>query len=488
MTDVSLEVRNNDVGRPVRVQVLDVDHKSHGEVVLGPDQWSHSFVLPQGPYIIQIERPGSQPRQLVRMLTADQGLEVSEEADAAGLEAAGQREFEAASRERAARLPGAASEAARIGGRRAPVERRGGRFMGSILSQYAGRRSAATEVLGQGVSRERNGFRLPEARPRASDTAGPAAPAGGRRAKLRSRFRLVIAEHVTIDPNIGLTVRHFTSVPGEVLTVEANDPRIQVAEGYRAPLLWLQERKSDVAEARFIAVPLFTFGVSLGFDADNRQVVLVESGNDGLDALMALLSSGVPVKADAVAEQVFASDGPGFHDGMDPFELAYQLMKDKFLDPYAASVAGYFMIRFNKFDLLRDWSRNLADYFPLMSDGCIIEGWRRLIVRGDGANPPWPEWRLRMPPPVSPLVPEPNARRSDDPVTDAANRFLEAHARGLPNFHYGLMKLLEGLIFCFDRTKDAALKDRLTGAIDDISAASRRAYSSAGLTTITPSF
>jgi hypothetical protein len=290
-----------------------------------------------------------------------------------------------------------------------------------------------------------------------------------------------MAGHAFIDGGpLELIVKDAPNAPGDMLIVDADfgSIRITTHEGYRAPLLWLQERKSEITDARFVAVPLFQTGVLLGFDAENRQVVWVQSGKPPVDALLALLATGVAVKADAIAEQVFPDADQASS------KVAAWLLRDKFLDPYAAAVAGYFMVRFNKFDLLRDWSRNLADYFPYMSDGCIIEGWRRLIVRGAGANPPWPQWRLNNPPPASPLNPQPNTERSNDPIADAAQRFLEAHARGLPTFHYGLEKHLEGLMFCFDRTEDPALKEKLEGAIDDISSAAQRAYSSAGLTTI----
>lgn len=51
---------------------------------------------------------------------------------------------------------------------------------------------------------------------------------------------------------------------------------------------------------------------------------------------------------------------------------AYFALAAKRQDPVAATVAAYLLLRLERFDLLHDWARNLANWFPQMSDGAII--------------------------------------------------------------------------------------------------------------------
>ena len=51
---------------------------------------------------------------------------------------------------------------------------------------------------------------------------------------------------------------------------------------------------------------------------------------------------------------------------------AEHMLQMKMSDPYAATIAAYLLLRLERFDLMRNWPRNLADLFTDIPDGCII--------------------------------------------------------------------------------------------------------------------
>jgi hypothetical protein len=53
-------------------------------------------------------------------------------------------------------------------------------------------------------------------------------------------------------------------------------------------------------------------------------------------------------------------------------EQAEDTLQSKMRDPFAAAVAGYLLLRLERYDLMHDWAKNLAEWFPHMSDGCVI--------------------------------------------------------------------------------------------------------------------
>lgn len=264
--------------------------------------------------------------------------------------------------------------------------------------------------------------------------------------------------------------------------------------------------QSPVDENELVALPFFTGRFSIKNSASGLKLTYIQVHRSEPDpfvpAMLAYLDQDVTDGADRFAAIAFQGyqDMP---DGANMDEAAYYLLKDKFFDPFRAALGAYFLLRHGKFDLLRDWTRNLADYFPFMSDGLVIEGWRRLAIRGANSNPPWPLWRIKSPPKATPYNRHPNRRRPNDPIVDAALRFLEAHERGLPNFEYGYRKLRDGLSFCYDqlsmRTEEEvinyeseprvqvlenSLLDELQRAILNKAETSRKVGSTAGLTTI----
>jgi hypothetical protein len=62
------------------------------------------------------------------------------------------------------------------------------------------------------------------------------------------------------------------------------------------------------------------------------------------------------------------------------------MLQMKGSDPYAATVAAYLLLRLERFDLLHDWPRNLANLFPSLPDGCIIWAAQCALERKDRAE------------------------------------------------------------------------------------------------------
>lgn len=95
-------------------------------------------------------------------------------------------------------------------------------------------------------------------------------------------------------------------------------------------------------------------------------------------------------------------------------ESSHSMLQSKMSDPYAAAVGGYLLLRLNRFDLLHDWPRNLADWFDFLPDGCIIWAWQLL-------------------------------RQNADRRPEILGYLKEAVARGLPVYTPGLRLALDGL-------------------------------------------
>lgn len=192
-----------------------------------------------------------------------------------------------------------------------------------------------------------------------------------------------------------------------------------------------------------------------------------------LQSVLQFLNGSSPEYGEAMASNVqigYPEEWVGLAD-LPPEDDSYQaflFMKGKFSSPAKAAAGGLFLLRFGQIERLGDWPRNLADYFPWLPEGPVIEGWRRLMLPPEESNPSYPQWRIHRPPPKAMLDDEcglPNAPRPDDPLVDASLRFLEAEARGIPVFREGLQALDSGLRYCYRAVDDETLRNRLRGAI-----------------------
>lgn len=67
-------------------------------------------------------------------------------------------------------------------------------------------------------------------------------------------------------------------------------------------------------------------------------------------------------------------------------QRAEHMLQMKMSDPYAATVAAYLLLRLERYDLLHDWPRNLANWFSNISDGCFIWAARCALASRDRAE------------------------------------------------------------------------------------------------------
>jgi hypothetical protein len=90
--------------------------------------------------------------------------------------------------------------------------------------------------------------------------------------------------------------------------------------------------------------------------------------------------------ADTVGSYLAQSDYFSAETMTEWAKQAEHMLQMKGSDPYAATVAAYLLLRLERFDLLHDWPRNLANLFPSLPDGCIIWAAQCALERKDRAE------------------------------------------------------------------------------------------------------
>jgi hypothetical protein len=108
-------------------------------------------------------------------------------------------------------------------------------------------------------------------------------------------------------------------------------------------------------------------------------------------------------------------------------DRAESLLEGKVQDPFSAAVGAYHLLRLGQLELLRDWPRNLANWFEFLPDGCVI-------------------WACQL------------MRQDPDDRQEIKRYLLESIRRGLPFYTEGFRLLIESLPLLRDEEADAALK------------------------------
>jgi hypothetical protein len=60
---------------------------------------------------------------------------------------------------------------------------------------------------------------------------------------------------------------------------------------------------------------------------------------------------------------------------------ARELLQEKRRNPFSAAAGAYLLLRLRDFDRMKDWARNLANWFPYISDGSIIWATQLILQR-----------------------------------------------------------------------------------------------------------
>jgi hypothetical protein len=114
--------------------------------------------------------------------------------------------------------------------------------------------------------------------------------------------------------------------------------------------------------------------------------------------------------------------------GDSPYDphMAEDMLRYKLVDPYGATVGGYFLLRSAEYDRLHNWPNNLANWVRWLPDGPVIHAWQLLLTE-----------------------------ETDSARQLARDRLLEAGDRGLPVLTEGLRLLIDGLeLFAQNRPSD----------------------------------
>ncbi|MEL6205371.1 MAG: hypothetical protein AAFR47_08685 [Pseudomonadota bacterium] len=204
-----------------------------------------------------------------------------------------------------------------------------------------------------------------------------------------------------------------------------------------------------------VLLPRFSFALTVEVHKPGEAPkVGVQVGDDGgrvedgaLQMMLDLLANPAPDAPEMLYDWAFQDLYDDGHEEAQVREMAVRFAQDKFIAPDLAAAAGWYLMRINRLGAIRDWPRNMADYFPELPDGAVLDAWRRLEA-GDDGNPPYPDWRVSRPPPATRFNPDPAAPRPEDPVVDAAMRLTGAAHRGPPRFAKGVRQLALGLDWC----------------------------------------
>lgn len=126
--------------------------------------------------------------------------------------------------------------------------------------------------------------------------------------------------------------------------------------------------------------------------------------------------SGVSPRAEALLSYLeHGSLGAARRISEDAVSEAVNTLQDKREKPFAACIAGYFLLRAGRREK-QDWLKNLADWFRRIPDGAVIYG--TSLLRGE---------------------------RGDVELTEARRYLLAAVSRGIPVYTTGLRLLFDGL-------------------------------------------
>jgi hypothetical protein len=228
----------------------------------------------------------------------------------------------------------------------------------------------------------------------------------------------------------GTAMQGFLTYVNYDSSVAAQEPDALLFVELRSQLQWQSNlgqfwiQVASGLHSQFVAVPpaeimrIYVVKQRPTYPMDPPFQVIVGSGDPTMQSLVAFLASGDFDSARSVGDRWFT--------------VAEQMLKDKFTDPVAAAVAGYFLLGVGEHSRLHDWTRNLAEYFPWLPDGPVIRAYHVLS--------------------------------QDDPdMTEVRQRLLQAAQRGIPLYTQGLRMLFDGLTMLSTSTQgnDPTLKQAL---------------------------
>ncbi|HKO59295.1 MAG TPA: hypothetical protein VJ276_25740 [Thermoanaerobaculia bacterium] len=87
--------------------------------------------------------------------------------------------------------------------------------------------------------------------------------------------------------------------------------------------------------------------------------------------------------ADAISGYMQRGDLYSASSMSDWAEQAEHMLQEKMANPFAAAIGAYLLLRLRRIELLHDWTRNLANRFPHITDTLVIRAWHLIQTRGN---------------------------------------------------------------------------------------------------------
>jgi hypothetical protein len=160
-------------------------------------------------------------------------------------------------------------------------------------------------------------------------------------------------------------------------------------------MLILEVGRADIGR-RWFSLPTFREGTQVvltGAALTQRGTIgspLISTPAQRLDAILKLLADPAPGAPEelwsALAKQrVLESDA-------DLLQGAEDHLRDKVRDPLAAAAGALYLVRFEMFDKMHGWARNLADWFPWLADGAAA--WAAQLLRDADVTERVQKWHV----------------------------------------------------------------------------------------------
>jgi hypothetical protein len=203
-------------------------------------------------------------------------------------------------------------------------------------------------------------------------------------------------------------------------------------------ILILEVGRKDIGR-RWFSLPTFREGTQVvltGAALMRRGTIgspLISTPAQRLNPILQLLADPAPGSPEelwsALSRQGVLEDDEALLQGAEDY------LRDKVRDPLAAAAAALYLVRFEMFDKVHGWARNLADWFPWLADGA--GAWAAQLLRDAEVTERVQRWNVAK-------ALEDQEERFDG-VWDAAQAWLVHAIRvGPPVFSESLRQLTFG--------------------------------------------
>lgn len=161
------------------------------------------------------------------------------------------------------------------------------------------------------------------------------------------------------------------------------------------PVLILEVGREDI-KRRWFSLPMFrdkTKVVLTGAALTQKGRIgspFISTPTQRLQAILQLLEDPAPGAPEelwsALSKQRILEDDEFLLQGAEDY------LREKVHDPLAAAAGALYLVRFEMFDKMHGWARNLADWFPWLADGAAA--WAAQLLRDVEVTTRVQKWRI----------------------------------------------------------------------------------------------